>query len=105
MSFDPKSKKIPSGNLALEIQRVTRPTQRGRNHVWNYVTINNTDAEGEKLDISTTPADLSTKNIFLGVNLEEDDDYYLIDDGRYQFRLRNYRGKLSKTISLNDLLN
>ncbi|MDB2674058.1 hypothetical protein N9Y81_03810 [Akkermansiaceae bacterium] len=103
VSFHPKGPKIPSGNLSLEVQGITRPAQRDGDRFWSYVTISDRDSEGNKLDISTVPVILSTKKVAPGITFKKDGDYHLIDNGTYQFRLRNYQGKFAKPISLGDL--
>ncbi|MDB4484421.1 hypothetical protein N9044_01380, partial [bacterium] len=103
VSFDLNGRKIPSGDLALEVQGVTRPAQRDGDRIWSYVTITDRDAEGQKIEISTVPAVLNTRKVSPGISLKKDGDYHLIDNGTYQFRLRNYRGKFSKPASLGDL--
>ena len=103
VSFNLNGRKIPSGDLALKVQGVTRPAQRDGDRIWSYVTITDRDAEGQKIEISTVPAVLNTRKVSPGISLKKDGDYHLIDNGTYQFRLRNYRGKFPKPTSLGDL--
>jgi len=110
VSFDLDPGKV-AGVTVMEIQGRTRPVQieqvdiggRLKSRVWTYVTIEGKDAEGEKLDISTVPAILKSGRASAGIKLSRQGDYYLIDNGTYQFRLHNYRGKLSRPTELSKL--
>ena len=103
VSFELGKGKVPAGDLALEVQGMTRPAQREGDRVWSYVTIRDRDAEGEKIEISTVPAVLKKAKVEPGIRLKQEGEYYLIDNGTYQFRLRKYTGKLAKPMKLGDL--
>ena len=90
VSFNLKA--VPAGDLSLEVQGVSRPAQRDGDRIWSYVTIKDRDAEGKKLDIGVVSAQLRSRKVSDGISVRKDGDFYLIDNGTYQFRLRDYKG-------------
>ena len=84
----------------MEVQGVVRPVQRVGDVVWSYVSISNKDSEGKKMDVGTVPAKFKFNSATPGITVNNEGDFFLIDNGTYQFKLRNYRGKLGKTIPL-----
>jgi hypothetical protein len=84
----------------LEVQGEVRPAQRAGGAVWSYVSIANKDPEGKKLDVGEVPAILRTGKVAPGITVTEEKDFYLINNGTYQFKLRNYDGKSEKAIPL-----
>lgn len=96
----PAPGKLPEGDLTLEVQGEVRPAQRAGGAVWSYVSIANKDPEGKKLDVGEVPAILRTGKVAPGITVTEEKDFYLIDNGTYQFKLRNYDGKSEKAIPL-----
>ena len=93
VSFDLGKGKPPSGDLAMEVQGITRPAQvddQGR--VWSYVTI-----AGKGEEIATVPAVLKQEKSQPGITWKKQDGFYLIDNGTYQFKLRDYQGETAPT--------
>lgn len=103
VSFGIGSKKMPKGDLTLEVQGAKRPAQRDGDLVWSYVTIRDRDESGDKIDISTVPATLLSEKTSPGITAKIEGDYYLIDNGTYQFRLRNYTGTFKDPVSMGEL--
>ena len=88
--------KAPSGDLAMEVQGTTRPAQVDADgRVWSYVTI-----AGEGDEIATVPAILKQGKVQAGITWKKQDGFYLIDNGTYQFKLRDYQGDLNSPSSL-----
>lgn len=102
VSFDLEGQELPAGDLVLEVQGVVRPAQVMDGKVWSYVSISGKDDEGKKVEISTIPAHLRKGGIAPGIVLKEEGDFFIIDNGAYQFRLRNYGGKMEGPMALAD---
>ncbi len=96
VSFDLGNGKVPSGDLSMEVQGTTRPAQvdeEGR--VWSYVTI-----AGKGEEIGTVPAVLKQEKVQAGITWKKQDGFYLIDNGTYEFKLRDYKGDLDSPVEL-----
>ena len=102
VSFEEKGLNLPTGDLTLEVQGRVRPVQRWDGKLWSYVTIDDKDAKGGKLEISEVPADFQPGRVQPGITAKLEGDFYLIDNGTYQFKLRHYRGRLKDPAALGD---
>lgn len=102
VSFDAKNLKLPDGDLTLEVQGRVRPVQRWDGKLWSYLTIDDKDAEGAKLEISEVPAQFQAGRAQPGITAKQEGDFYLIDNGTYQFKLRHYRGRLPNPVTLGE---
>lgn len=100
VSFDEKKLKLPKGDLTLEVQGEVRPVQRFDGKVWSYVTIADKDSNGEKIDISEVAADFKSGKVKAGISMKKEGGFFLIDNGTYQFKLRNYSGRLKSPMAL-----
>jgi len=98
----PAGTRMPRGDFSLEVQGVQRPVQRVGNIVWSYVSIANKDSEGKKLDVTTVPASFNLNSAAPGILVKHEGDFFLIDNGTYQFRLRKYSGKTGNAKPLSD---
>ena len=98
----PAEMQFPKGDLSMEVQGVIRPVQRVGDTVWSYVSISNKDAEGKKIDISSVTASISPRRVSPGISVKKEGDFFHIDNGTYQFKLRNYDGKSDQAMPLAD---
>lgn len=100
VSFDEKQLNLPKGDLTLEVQGKIRPVQRLNGKVWSYVTISNKDHKGKKIEIGEVQADFKQGKAKPGITMKRNGDFYLIDNGTYEFKLRNYSGRLRSPVLL-----
>ena len=103
VSFDLDGMTLPAANLMLEVQGVARPVQVQDDQLWSYVTIVGKDAEGENLEISRVPAHLKKGKVAPGIAMKKEGDFFVIDNGSYEFRLRNYADALKAPVTLGEM--
>ncbi|MFP4260541.1 MAG: hypothetical protein ACLFS1_05620 [Opitutales bacterium] len=85
----------------IEIDGVVTPVQieevAGKTRYWSYVRVPK-HRGGEPAFV----ARLSHDEVRPGIRLLEEGDFYLIDNGTYQFRLRNFDGALDAPVPLHE---
>jgi len=99
VSFEVKGKSLPKGDLVAEIQGEVRPVQVEQDRLWTYVTIEKRDG---KDDLKEVPMIIKAGKADPGITFEKKGGFYEIDNGTYQFRLRDFEGKLAKPVLLKD---
>ena len=82
-----------------------RASRHGTTHAWFVATIGQqTEVDDRGKEKRAVPREtLAGAHADAGISIAQDGDFLLIDNGVYQFRVRNYQGDLARTTPLSDV--